>query len=102
MKPSKDRLLIEFLDVRKSDTGIIRPETWKVYKAAKVLAKGKNVEDVEVGDIVYIRRFTVVEIKRKDFIFTHKDNIIFKNKKGCSKPHYIYHIKSGRHDRYGN
>lgn len=92
MKPIGKGLLVEFINVRESKSGIFRSHTWRVWQAAKVKEIGDEVKGISKGDIVFIRRFRAVRIGGEDLIFTQEGNVPFKS----NKPKFIYTIKTQR------
>jgi chaperonin GroES len=65
LKPLKDRLLVSYLDKEeKTAGGIIIPESAKERpQKGKVEAVGKEVEDVNVGDVIMFKTYAPDNIK---------------------------------------
>lgn len=68
IKPLGARVLVEKAEVEeKTASGIIIPDSAKeTQNRGKVLAIGKDVEDVKVGDTVLYGKYNGTEIKEND------------------------------------
>ena len=79
IKPTGKRIFVELMDLREQDE-LYLPHTWKVYQAGKVKKIGPDVTEVDIGDIVYFRRFNPNEVDGyENHVLTHEDNIEFRS-----------------------
>ncbi len=80
IKPLGARVLIERAEVKeKTASGIIIPDSAKESQnRGKVLAIGKDVEDVKVGDTVLYGKYNGTEIKEndKEYIIINSEDLL--------------------------
>lgn len=80
LQPLADRIVLEQLEAEaKTASGIVLPESAKEKpKAAKVLAVGKDVKEVKVGDTVLYKSYGPDEVKLegKEYLIGKEEDLL--------------------------
>ena len=80
IKPLADRLVIEQVQAEEvSASGIILPDSAKEKPSeGKVMAVGKDVEEVKVGDVVLYAKYGTTEVKvdGKEVVLAKEEDIL--------------------------
>ena len=80
LQPLADRIVLEQLEAEaKTASGIVLPESAKEKpKAAKVLAVGKEVKHIKVGDRILYKSYSTTEVKLDgaDYILVKEEDVL--------------------------
>jgi chaperonin GroES len=80
LQPLADRIVLEQLEAEeKTASGIVLPDSAKEKpKAAKVLAVGKDVKEVKVGDTVLYKSYGPDEVKLegKEYLIGKEEDLL--------------------------
>lgn len=84
IKPLENKVAIKFVEEEKEEatkSGIVLPDTAKKDEKpqqGEVIAVGKGVEDVKVGDVVVFDRFagTKVNLDKEEYVVIDLENLL--------------------------